>query len=66
MIGHPFKVGINPAQVRANEVKILVGCDERLVATVGEVLEIPLHETLRWMFEATGYAQLPISSPVHS
>jgi nucleoside-diphosphate-sugar epimerase len=50
--GHDFEVRVNPAFVRASEVKQLVGNPARLQAEVGAVADIPLEETLRWMIEA--------------
>lgn len=50
--GHPLKVTVNPAFVRANEVKVLAGSRARLEAVIGPVPAIPLEETLRWMLEA--------------
>ncbi|MBI1216315.1 MAG: NAD-dependent epimerase/dehydratase family protein [Alphaproteobacteria bacterium] len=47
--GHDFEVRVNPAFVRQNEIKRLLGSRDRLVAMVGEVSDIPLNETLRWM-----------------
>lgn len=47
-----FEINVNPALVRTNEVKTLLGSRERLIATIGAIPEIPLYETLRWMFEA--------------
>lgn len=49
---HSFEVRVNPAFVRQNEVKILIGSRARLEATVGGVPDIPLIETLRAMLEA--------------
>lgn len=49
--GHSFDVRVNPAFVRANEVKILVGNRNKLVSAVGEVPDIALQDTLRWMIE---------------
>jgi GDP-6-deoxy-D-talose 4-dehydrogenase len=49
--GHNFEVQINPAFVRTNEVKILLGGRAKLDAAVGKVAEIPFRETLRWMLE---------------
>lgn len=50
--GHDFGVGVNPAFVRSNEVKIFLSSRARLGATlVEQVLQIPLHETLRWMLK---------------
>jgi nucleoside-diphosphate-sugar epimerase len=50
--GHHFEVRVNPAFVRANEVKSLVGSRAKLDAAVGNVAGIPLPDTLRWMIEA--------------
>jgi GDP-6-deoxy-D-talose 4-dehydrogenase len=51
--GHDFEVRVNPAFVRANEVKTLLGSRAKLDALSGSaaprVAEIPLHDTLRWM-----------------
>ena len=44
-------VRVNPAFVRANEVKRLQGSRARLEATIGPVQDIALHETVRWMLE---------------
>jgi nucleoside-diphosphate-sugar epimerase len=50
--GHDFEVRVNPAFVRQNEVKTLVGSRAKLDAVVGQVPEIALRDTLRWMLEA--------------
>ena len=47
--GYAIEVRVNPAFVRANEVKTLVGSTERLHALVGQHGHIPLQDTLRWM-----------------
>ena len=47
--GHDFEVRVNPAFVRQNEVKMLVGSRAKLDAVVGEVPEIALRDTLQWM-----------------
>lgn len=47
--GHNFEVQVNPAFVRGNEVKILLGSRTKLEAIVGKVPDIALHETLSWM-----------------
>lgn len=59
--GHPLKVTVNPAFVRANEVKVLAGSRERLEAVIGPVQGIPLEETLRWMLEAPGADPSPVN-----
>lgn len=50
--GREMDVQVNPAFVRANEVRRLVGSNRSLVATIGELPDIPLEATLRWMLEA--------------
>ena len=47
--GHSLEVRVNPAFVRANEVKQLMGCRARLDAVVGPVPQIGLADTLAWM-----------------
>lgn len=52
--GHIIKVRVNPSFVRANEVKTLLGNPARLHALIGDDWgNPPLHDTLRWMLEAT-------------
>ncbi|ANJ66593.1 GDP-mannose 4,6 dehydratase [Halothiobacillus diazotrophicus] len=50
--GHDFEVRVNPAFVRANEVKMLLGDRAKLVSMIGPVDDIPLADTLRWMIES--------------
>lgn len=50
--GHAIEVQTNPAFVRSNEIKHLVGSRAKLDAAIGEIPVIPLEETLRWMYEA--------------
>jgi len=50
--GYSITVKVNPAFVRANEVKRLQGDCGKLVAAVGGLLDIPLKDTLKWMFES--------------
>jgi GDP-6-deoxy-D-talose 4-dehydrogenase len=47
--GHHIEVRVNPAFVRQNEVKILLGSRAKLDAAVGAVPEIALKDTLSWM-----------------
>ncbi len=47
--GHRLEVRINPAFVRANEVKSLTGDPTRLHGAVGVQADYPLEETLTWM-----------------
>jgi nucleoside-diphosphate-sugar epimerase len=51
--GHPFDVRVNPAFVRQNEVKLLVGSCAKLEGVIGPVPQISLADTLRWMLEAS-------------
>ncbi|HXE65920.1 MAG TPA: GDP-mannose 4,6-dehydratase [Rhodanobacteraceae bacterium] len=50
--GYAIEVRVNPAFVRGNEVKRLVGSNARLWALAGYTPAIPLAETLRWMCAA--------------
>lgn len=50
--GHAIDVRVNPAFVRSNEVKRLLGSRARLEATIGPIEDIPLRETLQWMLTA--------------
>ncbi|HDR9511123.1 GDP-mannose 4,6 dehydratase [Burkholderia cepacia] len=49
--GYTIEVRVNPAFVRANEVRRLQGDGARLQAAIGPLEDIPLERTLRWMFE---------------
>ena len=46
-----FRVEVNPAFVRRNEVHRLFGDNSRLSATIGPLNMPPLKETLQWMLE---------------
>lgn len=50
--GHPIGVNVNPAFVRANEVRTLCGDAAKLRQLVGAWEPYPLADTLRWMIEA--------------
>jgi nucleoside-diphosphate-sugar epimerase len=50
--GYEIEVRVNPAFVRANEIKLLVGSNARLRELTGFAPSIPLEETLRWMNSA--------------
>lgn len=50
--GHQMEVQVNPAFVRADEVKRLCGSRARLEAVIGPVAMPSLEETLRWMIDA--------------
>jgi GDP-6-deoxy-D-talose 4-dehydrogenase len=51
--GHSPEIRVNPAFVRANEVKKLVGSRQKLENAIGKITLIPLRETLRWMYETS-------------
>jgi len=46
-----IKVDVNPTFVRPNEVRLLVGSSENLVASIGTLAFPTIEETLSWMFE---------------
>ena len=50
--GRDLKVRVNPAFVRANEVKVLLGTRAKLDACIGKLDALDLRETLRWMLLA--------------
>jgi GDP-6-deoxy-D-talose 4-dehydrogenase len=50
--GHIPEIRVNPAFVRANEVKKLVGSRTKLEQAIGKVEVISLRDTLRWMYES--------------
>jgi nucleoside-diphosphate-sugar epimerase len=52
MAGYAIEVRINPAFVRANEVKRLLGSAAKLERAIGALPSIPLEETLRWMYSS--------------
>lgn len=52
LTGHRIKVEVNPAFVRANEVKALCGDASLLRRLIGDWDSPPLEHTLRWMLEA--------------
>lgn len=49
--GYAPEVRVNPKYVRSNEVRKLVGSRAKLANAVGPLTDIPLRETLRWMYE---------------
>ena len=51
--GHSPEIRVNPAFVRVNEVKKLVGSRVKLENAIGATASIPLRDTLRWMYEAS-------------
>ncbi len=52
LTGHSPEIRVNPAFVRANEVRSLVGSLDALESIIGKVPVTPLHETLKWMLES--------------
>ena len=52
LTGHKMEVCVNPAFVRANEVKLLLGSRKRLERVVGDLRPVSMEDTLRWMFSA--------------
>ncbi len=50
--GAAITVKVNPAFVRANEVRSLLGSAERLRSIIGEWTSPPLLETLEWMYHS--------------
>jgi GDP-6-deoxy-D-talose 4-dehydrogenase len=50
--GHHVEVCVNPALVRANEVKVLAGSPAKLRSLIGPWETPPLEATLRWMLSA--------------
>jgi nucleoside-diphosphate-sugar epimerase len=48
---HRMDVFVNPAFVRANEVKTLCGSAKKLEAIIGPMETPPIEQTLRWMIE---------------
>lgn len=52
LAGYTIDVRVNPAFVRSNEVKILLGSRVKLESVIGPVRDIPLEQTLNWMLNA--------------
>lgn len=52
LAGYSIDVHVNPAYVRANEVKRLAGSNRKLSAAIGGLKHIPLADTLQWMYHA--------------
>ncbi len=51
LAGYRMEVRVNPAFVRANEVKRLTGNPDKLKACIGSLPQIPLRDTLAWMLQ---------------
>lgn len=52
LTGHSPQIRVNPAFVRGNEVRSLIGNHDALERVIGEMPVIPLRETLEWMLVA--------------
>jgi len=53
LVGYSIEVNVNPAFVRPNEVKILIGSADRLKTVLPEWQTMPLRETLAWMLKTS-------------
>jgi len=51
MSGHAIDIEVDPALVRANEVRTLVGSPDRLHAIVGPLPDFPFDVTLKWLLQ---------------
>lgn len=51
--GYEIKIETNPDFVRENEIKRLVGSDEKLRAAIGESERTSIKETLNWMYKSS-------------
>ena len=51
--GYEIEVRVNPAFVRANEIRRLEGCNRRLMQVAKNLQSIALEDTLRWMLSAS-------------
>lgn len=51
LTGHSLELRVNPAFVRANEVKVLLGDNNRLRRLIGEWSSPPFGQTLSWMLQ---------------
>ena len=49
MTGHSIDIQVNPAFVRANEVRVLTGDNSKLNSIIGNRQSYDLEETLTWM-----------------
>ena len=50
--GYEIEVSVNPAFVRPNEIKRLVGSSTKLEAIIGDISLRPFRETLEMMYNA--------------
>ncbi|KWO41045.1 GDP-mannose 4,6 dehydratase [Burkholderia sp. MSMB1459WGS] len=51
LVGYSPEIRVNPAFVRENEVRRLIGSKVKLERAIGPLETIPLRDTLRWMLE---------------
>lgn len=49
---HRMEIDVNPAFVRANEVRSLCGSNQRLRDLIGALPDYPVEETMKWMLAA--------------
>jgi nucleoside-diphosphate-sugar epimerase len=62
--GYRIEVEVNPAFLRKNEIRRLIGSNERLHRVIGEQRYPAIEETLRWMYDAAlDRRPLPPSTP---
>lgn len=52
LAGHRMEIDVNPAFVRANEVRSLCGSNQRLRDLIGALPDYPIEETMKWMLAA--------------
>lgn len=52
LAGYTIEVRVNPALVRASEVRTLAGSNAKLCSVIGALAPAPLAETLCWMYRA--------------
>jgi nucleoside-diphosphate-sugar epimerase len=52
LAGYEITTKINPAFVRKNELKTLIGSNNKLISLIHERNSISFEDTLRWMFES--------------
>ena len=62
--GYKIEVQVNPAFVRANEVRVLVGNPEKLGNCIGKLPEIDLYQTLKWMLNDGQSAMVSVPASI--
>src|SRR3546814_6952987 len=55
LAGYEISVCVNPAFIRANGIKRLIGSTSHLISTVGGFSPRTLEESLGWMYRATSH-----------